>query len=512
MKIYVVTNEKIDFIEKEYVAIPKAPLLEALRCVCEDNSVTNEDIVGVSFNSKYFIKYDNPLLVSYIEDKFEYYDLIMPYYSTLKEKSAYDYFSSLTGSGEILDYICDYLKNKYSSFVISYEYVVKAHLFSKADNFICRKYFLKEYYEFASDIFNKLYEKIFDVDESPIHDFLFRIFLVSHKVRVKEENSVKKDYTLYINEAKKIELKQQYIKMRLEPLISFRKETGFDNPLADLIEISDDFEGKIPVFVCWFQGEENMPPLIKACVDSIKRNLPMDITSFRLITFDNMMEYVTLTEDIINKFNEGIISYTHLSDALRMELLYRYGGMWIDATYYISREIPREIFTEKLFSTAFDKILWGLDIMKSRWNSSFWFVRDKGNKAIQFVMEGLWQYWEIENELIDYFVFDYILDAGYSSFEEIKNMVDSIMKSPAAVYDLQLRMNQECTKDEIRRIKDDSFCYKLNRRNEYKYYNDYGKETVYGYILQMAGITENLINENVPEAYDKKIKKRRKSN
>jgi len=39
-------------------------------------------------------------------------------------------------------------------------------------------------------------------------------------------------------------------------------------------------DGKLPVWCCWWQGEEYMPELVRCCVDSLKRNLPQEKTVF----------------------------------------------------------------------------------------------------------------------------------------------------------------------------------------------------------------------------------------
>lgn len=49
---------------------------------------------------------------------------------------------------------------------------------------------------------------------------------------------------------------------------------------------------KVPVWVCWWQGEESMPELVKMCFKRLKDTLPADITELHLITFDNYKDYV----------------------------------------------------------------------------------------------------------------------------------------------------------------------------------------------------------------------------
>ena len=42
----------------------------------------------------------------------------------------------------------------------------------------------------------------------------------------------------------------------------------------------------------------------------------------------------THLEEIVEKWKRGIIGPAHFSDLIRLELLVRYGGYWIDATVY----------------------------------------------------------------------------------------------------------------------------------------------------------------------------------
>ena len=104
------------------------------------------------------------------------------------------------------------------------------------------------------------------------------------------------------------------------------------------------------VWVCWFQGMENAPKLVQKCYQSLQENLTD--REIVLITSENMMEYVQFPEFIIEKWKSGIITHTHMTDLLRLELLIQYGGIWIDATVYCSRkseEIPEYYFDSDLF-------------------------------------------------------------------------------------------------------------------------------------------------------------------
>ena len=84
------------------------------------------------------------------------------------------------------------------------------------------------------------------------------------------------------------------------------------------------------VWVCWFQGMEHAPEIVRICHTSLRRY----ITDREIIvlTDDNISQYVTFPEHIRMKYQKGLIPMAHYSDLLRLEVLTRYGGTWIDST------------------------------------------------------------------------------------------------------------------------------------------------------------------------------------
>ena len=60
-----------------------------------------------------------------------------------------------------------------------------------------------------------------------------------------------------------------------------------------------------------------------------------------ILTEENYRDYVTFPPFIQQKIDSGVISKTHMSDLLRLELLIRHGGLWLDATVLCtSPEVP----------------------------------------------------------------------------------------------------------------------------------------------------------------------------
>ena len=92
-----------------------------------------------------------------------------------------------------------------------------------------------------------------------------------------------------------------------------------------------------------------------------------------------------------------------MSDLLRLELLQRYGGTWIDATVFCtSKMIPTYMLDSDLF--LFQCLKPGRDGQPS--TISNWFMTAKPNQKFIFMMrELLYDYWKNNDEVVDYFIF-----------------------------------------------------------------------------------------------------------
>ena len=86
------------------------------------------------------------------------------------------------------------------------------------------------------------------------------------------------------------------------------------------------------IWVCWWQGLDNAPEIVKTCVESIKRNSGK--YEVLIITDENYKQYVKFPDWLEEKRKHGIISKTIYSDLLRLNLLSTYGGIWIDSTFF----------------------------------------------------------------------------------------------------------------------------------------------------------------------------------
>ena len=159
------------------------------------------------------------------------------------------------------------------------------------------------------------------------------------------------------------------------------------------------------VWVFWMQGMDNAPALVQRCYQSLRENLKD--REIILITEKNLNEYVQFPEYIKDKLNRGIITYTHLSDLLRVELLIRYGGTWLDSTVFCSgSNIPRYMLDSDFF--VFQNLRPGDN--GNVLNFSSWFMTScSNNKILLATRELLYAYWEKNNTMVDYFLIHHFM-------------------------------------------------------------------------------------------------------
>lgn len=226
-----------------------------------------------------------------------------------------------------------------------------------------------------------------------------------------------------------------------------------------------------------------MPDLVRCCIDSIKRNLPQHKAVFRLLTLENCMEYVTFTETVIRKFNEGKISFAHLSSLLRAELLYRYGGMWIDADYYVARQLPVDLFEKGLYTLRFQDPRQQFCAANGKGLHGFWCAK-KGHRLFQFLMEGLWYYWEVEEGQENEYLADHIASVAVEAFSDIRESLESCGYASERVFALHKMMDCRYTLERAEFLQEGEMVYQLDWKAEYQKENMAKEQTVFGYLLE----------------------------
>lgn len=175
----------------------------------------------------------------------------------------------------------------------------------------------------------------------------------------------------------------------------------------------------------WWQGEKNAPALVKKCIDSMREN--SNGGKVIVITKENYLQYVKFPDYILEKVKKQIITITHLSDLIRMELIYNYGGIWIDSTVFINDKIPSEIYELDFYTIKrkYNSSYINRNVSKARWSS--YLIGGKREGRIFNSMRLLfYTYWKQENTMITYFLIDYFLDEVFSRDNKAKKLLDAV--------------------------------------------------------------------------------------
>ena len=216
---------------------------------------------------------------------------------------------------------------------------------------------------------------------------------------------------------------------------------------------------KMRVWVMWWQGEENMPPLVKATFASIKHHAGG--REVFLITQDNISEWVKLPLCISSKITQGKITYTTLSDYIRYYLLSNYGGLWVDSTMLMVKDIPGNVWTDSFF-TIKNVANISDNVSLSRWNGQF-LSSTQAHFHIFETMRLLWeQYWEKFDANIDYFMTDYLLAFAYENDSEVRAAIDNVAPSNEKLYALGYALNKPFDRNEWERMKEGQDMFKLS--------------------------------------------------
>ena len=188
------------------------------------------------------------------------------------------------------------------------------------------------------------------------------------------------------------------------------------------------------VWVCWLQGIEQAPALVQRCYRSLQENLPD--REVILLTEDNYREYVTFPEHIEKKLASGVITRTHFSDLLRLELLINHGGTWIDATVFCSGgQIPGYMLDSDLF--LFQNLKPGADGHATVISS--WFMTACTNHPILLLTRALlYRYWEKRNAMVDYFLIHDFFQLAIETYPEEWNRVIPFSNSTPHILLLRL--------------------------------------------------------------------------
>lgn len=213
------------------------------------------------------------------------------------------------------------------------------------------------------------------------------------------------------------------------------------------------------IWICWFQGIENAPLLVKRCYESIEKH--MSDFDIKVIDEKNMMDYVDIPNYIIEKWKTGIISDAHFSDILRVELLVKYGGVWIDSTVLCTSNYLN-MYIEESSLFVFKSIMRGSDVI----SSSSWLISSKANNPILLLVKKLLhEYWKESDIIEHYFLVHLFFTMAIEKYPEIWSEVPNFNNVNPHI--LVNELDGKFSEQRYEEIKNMSAFHKLNFKLNY---------------------------------------------
>lgn len=222
---------------------------------------------------------------------------------------------------------------------------------------------------------------------------------------------------------------------KIEKKYSNKITKNYQNPT------NNDFNNII--WFMWFQPIENAPMLVQKNYEYLKRQFGKQLI---LVNNQNFTELTQMPDFILEKFQQGKISKTHLSDIIRVQLLSLYGGTWIDSTVIITKEKFNSLPDTVIFQ-QFSPSGQGVRVTVSSWFLKF----SKGNLFIRRVRDLLFDYWETENKLVDYFLLHQFIQIASKEFGNYLSKIYPFENSIPHYTMLKMR-NENMSKEKIKAL------------------------------------------------------------
>lgn len=235
------------------------------------------------------------------------------------------------------------------------------------------------------------------------------------------------------------------------------------------------------IWMFWWQGiNDQTPENVKKCIESVQKYSGKH--NVVIITQYNINDYIELPEYYYKRLNDNQMTLTHFSDILRVELLAKYGGIWMDATLILTHKLDDQIY-QKSFYTIKHGQFSDFHICKGLWSGFFVAVSEE-NLMMLFLRDMFREYWKENYFLVCYLLIDVFIAIGYENVEIFKRMIDEVDENNTNVFFIDDFGNDFF--DEEKYTKLNTYIYKIHYKRTFKSYIN-NELTYYGFAIERRG-------------------------
>ena len=219
---------------------------------------------------------------------------------------------------------------------------------------------------------------------------------------------------------------------------------------------TDNLSTCVALWQYWHQGKENAPDLIQKCFESVQKY--ESDKEIHVLSFDTIKNYVEIPQKYYDLLNSGKIPIAIFSDILRLYLLEKYGGCWVDSTIYLTDKIPQSVWDSDFCVVQKNPLT---DLQENK--MSCFFIRAKKDSAnLRAIKRSIENYWAENDFLLNYFMFEHISTMLSCKTPELKSEWDNMPYLDGNIIGtLQTMMEKDFNKEEFNNLKTKTFMHKL---------------------------------------------------
>ena len=201
-------------------------------------------------------------------------------------------------------------------------------------------------------------------------------------------------------------------------------------------------EDRARIWAMWYQGMDGAPEGVRQCIASQQRG--HGGAEYTVLDGDSILRYLDIDPVLKQKVDAGTYTLTKLANYLRLSLLYDYGGLWLDSTIWMNRGM--DSLSDMAFGHPFFSCRYCDSPDSSRASFGLWTTFALGcsphSPIVGFARDMQLAYFQREDLLIDYVLFDYSLSVGYECFPWFRELVNAVPINNVNMYRLAEGLEQ----------------------------------------------------------------------
>lgn len=233
------------------------------------------------------------------------------------------------------------------------------------------------------------------------------------------------------------------------------------------------------IYTMWLQGIENAPQVVKMCINSMKQNL--NGNELVILDENNIEEYVSMPTDIKKKFDDLVFTKTLMSDLVRCSLLAENGGLWLDATVFVSKAIMNDVANMPFYTVVRNEAK-EKDISNK---ISPFLIGGCDTRLFCFMRDMLYEYVRNETDLMNYLLIENIFSIACEKDTQIRECVDTLFQNKQDILGLEKILEKPYEQEKLNCVLEQTPFHKLSWKKTPLEKTKDMKDTMYGFLVKL---------------------------